>query len=170
MTYTLHSDKTWRDLESDLARCFERWSVREWSCDSPGRLLRTSKYGVQATDQRTAWVEWKPRGSAAPIRLTLDDQARAVDNLHVLWLAIDAMRLNEKRGIGRVIQEAYAQLSAPVRIRPWYEVLQVQPDADLEVVDASYRSLAKRLHPDVGGSNEAMAELNTALACAKAPA
>lgn len=43
-----------------------------------------------------------------------------------------------------------------------YETLQVIPEADADVIQAAFRTLARKRHPDVGGSEEAMAELNEA--------
>lgn len=52
----------------------------------------------------------------------------------------------------------------PPDARPaaWWEVLGVTPDADADAVKAAYRSLARTRHPDMGGTNDAMAELNDA--------
>jgi hypothetical protein len=44
---------------------------------------------------------------------------------------------------------------------PW-RILHLQPGAPPEVVDAVYRTLAKLHHPDVGGSNDRMREINLA--------
>ena len=44
---------------------------------------------------------------------------------------------------------------------PW-QVLHLRPDAPSEVIEAAYRALAKRLHPDAGGSVVAMAAVNSA--------
>lgn len=43
-----------------------------------------------------------------------------------------------------------------------YRVLQVDPAADLEVIQAAYRVLARRFHPDLSGSDETMKRLNAA--------
>jgi curved DNA-binding protein CbpA len=44
-----------------------------------------------------------------------------------------------------------------------YEVLQVDPDAEREVIRAAYRTLARKYHPDVSaGSRDRMAALNHA--------
>ncbi len=43
-----------------------------------------------------------------------------------------------------------------------YRVLQVDPGADLEVIQAAYRVLARRFHPDHSGSDETMKRLNAA--------
>jgi hypothetical protein len=48
--------------------------------------------------------------------------------------------------------------------RNYYRILQVQPDAPQEIIQASYRTLMLELkrHPDLGGSNEEAALLNEA--------
>jgi len=43
-----------------------------------------------------------------------------------------------------------------------YRLLQVDPAADLEVIQAAYRVLARRYHPDLSGSDEVMKRLNAA--------
>ena len=43
-----------------------------------------------------------------------------------------------------------------------YRVLQVIPEAEPEVIQAAYRALARKYHPDLGGSEAQMAMLNTA--------
>jgi hypothetical protein len=44
----------------------------------------------------------------------------------------------------------------------YYEVLQVSPHASQEIIEAAYKRLAKMYHPDAGGSEEKMKELNEA--------
>jgi len=54
-----------------------------------------------------------------------------------------------------------------------YKVLQVDPEAEAEVVQAAYRRLARKYHPDVAESPEAaarMAAINAAWAVLKDPA
>src|SRR5262245_30234786 len=46
--------------------------------------------------------------------------------------------------------------------RDCYEILQVHPSAEPEVIESAYRRLARKYHPDLGGSTERMAELNAA--------
>ncbi|HLZ72836.1 MAG TPA: J domain-containing protein [Dehalococcoidia bacterium] len=53
----------------------------------------------------------------------------------------------------------------PVQPEDYYEILQVSPRADAEVIEAAYRVLARRLHPDRNASpaaTAAMARLNAA--------
>jgi curved DNA-binding protein CbpA len=44
----------------------------------------------------------------------------------------------------------------------YYRVVQVHPEADFDVMQAAYRVLARRLHPDLTGDDEAMKRLNEA--------
>ncbi|MGH2467563.1 MAG: J domain-containing protein, partial [Candidatus Limnocylindrales bacterium] len=54
--------------------------------------------------------------------------------------------------------------------RDVYRILQVHPEADPDVIQAAYRRLARRYHPDTpGGSGERMAELNAAYAVLNDP-
>lgn len=48
--------------------------------------------------------------------------------------------------------------------KDYYRILQVHPDADPEVVQAAYRRLARKYHPDGGGEHAHMQELNEAYA------
>jgi curved DNA-binding protein CbpA len=50
-----------------------------------------------------------------------------------------------------------------------YRLLQVDPEAEVEVIRAAYRTLAAKHHPDVGGSASHMAELNGAMALLSNP-
>jgi len=44
-----------------------------------------------------------------------------------------------------------------------YEVLGIRPDAPLDVAEAAYRARAKKAHPDAGGRDDEMRELNAAI-------
>jgi curved DNA-binding protein CbpA len=43
-----------------------------------------------------------------------------------------------------------------------YEILQVHPKADLDVIRAAFRTLARKYHPDFGGTGGRMVSLNEA--------
>ncbi len=51
--------------------------------------------------------------------------------------------------------------------RHWTEVLGVGRSASQDDIERSYRHRALNLHPDLGGSSEAMAELNAAVVQAR---
>ena len=165
MSYTLTTKKTWAQTRDMLAETFEKWGVADWNIIPPDGL-KPSQYTngfYYNPSQRAVTVRWTTRQEKREIRLSMSEQTRPVDNLRVLALATEAMRMNEVRGIGRTIQDAYMQLAAPLAARDPYEVLQVRPDAAMEVIEAVYKSLAKKAHPDMGGSTAQMTELNDAI-------
>ncbi len=55
--------------------------------------------------------------------------------------------------------------------RDYYRILHVQPDAPLEVIRSSYRTLMQRMraHPDLGGDNRQAAMLNEAWSVLRHP-
>ena len=159
--YRLWTDKSWLETHQDLAETFRLWGIKEWQVSSGIRRQFADK-PTQTIEQRAVALRYIHE-SGQEVLLIMDRQARAVDNLRVLYLALEAMRLNEKRGLGDVIQQAYLQLAAPRPQRDPYEVLGVRADADMEVVEAVYRARAKKAHPDAGGSEELMKTLNEAI-------
>ena len=54
------------------------------------------------------------------------------------------------------------KLDAMLPVVDLYRVLQVIPEAEPEVIRAAYRALARKYHPDTGGSEAQMAVLNAA--------
>lgn len=149
--YNLSTRKTWSETKGDLAEQFRRWNVTRWSLND----YKEARYTGTVT------LSYELRGNV--VSLTMGRQDSAEDNIRVLYLAVEAMRLNEARGIGDIMQAAYLQLAAPVKVRDPYEVLGIRPDTPLAVAEAAYKALAKTVHPDAGGSVEAMKELNDAI-------
>lgn len=159
MSYTISTKKSWSATMSDLAIEFERWGVTEWDTNYP-RGARLEGYNQSELD-RTVTLTYNLRGK--PITLKMDSQSRAVDNLRVLFLAVEAMRLNEKRGIGEIIEQAYLQLAGPVQEKSPWEILSIFPGSPISVAEAMYKEKAKTAHPDRGGSQEDMRQLNDAI-------
>lgn len=140
-----------------------KWGVKEWDTNYP-RGARLEGFNQSLEDRKVILTYVK---NGKKVRLEMANQNRAVDNLRVLYLAIDAMRLNDARGIGETIAEAYKQLAAPegyIPIVDPFELLGIREDADIEIAEAAYRTLAKSFHPDQGGSVERMEQLNQAIA------
>jgi hypothetical protein len=87
------------------------------------------------------------------------------ENVRSLVLAIEAMRSLERHGGSAMVErafEGFAALPAPKAKRHWSDVLQVNRTATAEIIQANFRRLARDRHPDRGGSDELMAELNQA--------
>lgn len=137
----------------------DRWGIKEWSSNYPNGAERNGF--SQDENSRTVIFTYKLRGKNVTLRM--GSQARATDNLRVIYLAIKSMRLNEKRGIGEVMEQAYKQLAAPEGIIDPYQVLGLSQGLPMGVYEAMYKDLAKKAHPDAGGTPEQFKKLNEAI-------
>lgn len=104
-----------------------------------------------------------------PMVMAIDIYDRVADNLAAIAATLDAMRAIERHGGATILRRAFtgfAALPAPGRARTWREVLGMQGVVvpTLEAVKAAYRAAATVAHPDKGGSDSAMAEVNAAYA------
>ncbi len=86
---------------------------------------------------------------------------KVAQNLAAIAAHIEATRAIERHGVATVAEmfRGFVQLPAP---REWWDILECRKDASREAIEAAYRRLAKDRHPDRGGSQAAMAELNAA--------
>ncbi|WP_197535667.1 J domain-containing protein [Sphingobium sp. SYK-6] len=93
--------------------------------------------------------------------LACDKWDRVADNIAAIAKHIEALRGMDRWGVGTAAQAfaGYQALPAPEQ---WWQVLGVPVSATREQINAAYRSLAMKAHPDQGGSDAAMARLNAA--------
>lgn len=94
------------------------------------------------------------------------------DNMHAISLTISALRGIARWGTGDMMESAFSgftALPAPgdTTARGWMEILEVGHDATLEKAKENYRRLSMVRHPDRGGTEDAMSELNWAWAQAQ---
>jgi hypothetical protein len=94
---------------------------------------------------------------------------RVEDNIQAIRKTIEALRGIARWGTGDMLQAAFAgftALPAPIAAgmkRPWREVLEYgNSPAERDAVIQHYRILAGSAHPDKGGTDAQMAELNAA--------
>lgn len=176
MAYKHTSTYDWRTNVEKIRADLDLWGVDTYSVTWGGATEAGQK--TRNAKSHGSWGQTPLEATVTLIanfhdgrKLTwiYNKQERAVDNLSVLRLAIEALRLNEKRGIDQLMREAYRQLPSGevAPRRDPYEVLGVLPGSPLSVVEAAYRFKAQAAHPDKGGSNEAMAELNVAYEAVK---
>lgn len=95
--------------------------------------------------------------------LACDRWSRVADNLWAIAKHVEAIRAQERWGVGTIEQamRAYVAIGAGGP-RPWRDVLGLRDAVSRDEVQRAYRELARQRHPDFGGTDAAMAELNAA--------
>lgn len=122
----------------------------------------------------------KPRDPGVAVWFMMDGQwvCFAVDrffdlaaNVQAIHHIIEARRTELRYGGLEIVRQTFrsfqAALPAP-GAKPWWQILGVEKTATLADIEAAYRKLAVERHPDRGGSDAMMAELNRARDIAKA--
>ena len=98
-----------------------------------------------------------------------DRYRKVADNIAAVAKHLEAMRGMERWGVGTVDQLFGGFTALPAPAGDWRSVLGIQGDGiDREVVEARYRSLARRKHPDAGGSHDDFIRLQDARSAALA--
>lgn len=110
-------------------------------------------------------VDGKPKAMAR------DTYVRAEENFRSLTLTIEALRAIERHGGGLMMDRAFYGFTAlppPVAEsrRAWWDVLSIARTASRDEIEAAFKRAAKAAHPDLGGSETAMREVNEARAAA----
>lgn len=89
---------------------------------------------------------------------------RVRDNIQAVRHTIAALRGIDRWGTGDMMQQAFTGFVALPAPKDPHDVLGVRPGASPEEIDAAWRRKAKEVHPDAGGSGDAMHEINEARA------
>lgn len=84
------------------------------------------------------------------------------DNIRAIEKTIEAIRGVERWGASEMMERAFSAFVALEAKRSCWSILGVPPGASREEVDRAFREKARAAHPDVGGSVDAMRELNDA--------
>lgn len=97
--------------------------------------------------------------------LACDTYTSLEDNIHAVELTIAALRTLSRHGASTILDRAFQGFTAlPPKSneRPWYDVLAISEDAELDVVERAYRQALTRTHPDRGGDVDAFNEAQSA--------
>lgn len=105
-----------------------------------------------------------------PMVMARDEYAKVSDNLRSLALAIEYLRGMRRHGGAQMLDRVFtgfAQLPAPGARRSCWEVLDLGSPSDegsptVAMIEAAFRVKLKHHHPDAGGTDAQMAEVNAA--------
>ena len=130
-------------------------TLRKWGVANNGYDIRIGL--------RDVIVEWMMNGKQQVFKCNRFPTPE--QNLRAIYLALDATRLAAQRGILEELAQIAVAMLPPGRIRrPAWDVLEIAEHASIGIAEAAWRVKAKTAHPDTGGTNEAMLELNEAIA------
>lgn len=153
---SLNTTKATEQTRHAIEETFRKWGIDEYRIPRDGR-------GVSGPARLIFYVNDQPQ------ELTCARFYGYRTNLRALYLILEALRLAQERGIMKELaRAAIAMLPAGERGRMPHEVLGIAPDAPLEVAEAAYRVLARKRHPDTGGTEQQMKELNAAIEALRA--
>lgn len=96
-----------------------------------------------------------------PHALGCDAYNTVAQNLAAIAAHLEATRAISRHGVATAAEMFTAFVALPPP-KPWWEVLGVGENVSLRMAEEAYRILARKAHPDAGGSTAAMAELNAA--------
>lgn len=170
--YKVTIDKAVKELHASLQRLGAlSGSIVVSSNVPPSNGLGVPKNdGTKVADPGVS-VWWTTRAHGERV-IACDRWASVRENVRACGLALEALRSLERAGASQILERAFTafgELPAPegaIKARPWWEVLEfteaMLPALSLGVIDARYRELAVKAHPDRGGTQEAIVELNNA--------
>jgi hypothetical protein len=84
------------------------------------------------------------------------------DNIRAIGMTIAALRTLERHGASQMLDRALSAFTALPPKKSCWEVLGIAPGSSRPAIQAAYKNKALILHPDQGGPQGAMAELNIA--------
>jgi DnaJ-domain-containing protein 1 len=147
-------------LQAELDRIGARYPVV--SSNLEVRLDGMPRSGARQPDDRGVAVYFQLNGK--PICMPCDTYFDVADNIAAIAAHIEATRAIERHGVATVAEmfTGFQQIPAQPGQRVWWAVLEVSERASRDEIDAAYRRLARERHPDHGGSDTKMAELNVA--------
>lgn len=100
-----------------------------------------------------------------PMVFACDQYEKSYENMQAVRKTIEALRGIERWGASQMMERAFNGFAAlPGPDRPWREVMGFAQDESIDRlnVETRYRTLAKKTHPDAGGSQGLFLELQRA--------
>jgi hypothetical protein len=123
--------------------------------------------GLPYSDQRApedpgVAVYWRVQNKGQMKVMAVDRYDRVADNLAAIAATLNAMRAIERHGGAQILERAFTGFTALPGVPTCWDVLGVKRDASREEVEGAFRDLAKRHHPDAGGSHDEFIRIQTA--------
>lgn len=147
-------------LKSELTRLAAQFVIVSTNVPLKDNGEPYSNPGKMADPGVAVYFQLKGRGYC----LACDRWKSVEENLYSVAKHIEAMRGMDRWGVGSVEQNfaGFRELPASVTLSNWWDVLGITRDADRDAIVSAHRKLAMNAHPDRGGFDGAMQQLNVA--------
>ena len=111
-------------------------------------------------------VYWKRHGDTSHKVMAIDLYDRVADNLAAIAATLEAMRSIERHGGAVILDRAFLGFQALPAPNTWRSVFGYHEEDQVSIgrLRSDYRGLCKNHHPDCGGSESKMQEVNWAMA------
>jgi hypothetical protein len=156
-------------FKTTLARALEnvQTSVRLFGKDS-GKpvtgVVMSSNVTLGAHNPTDPGVAVYFTWEAMQICIPVDRYDTVAGNLQAIHHVLEARRVELRHGTLALVRATFRGFAALPPPKSWRDVLTIEPGTrpSIEIIEQRFRDLARERHPDRGGSNEMMAELNRA--------
>lgn len=146
-------------VEGELTKLGARWPLISSNVELT--LSGRPRSGQREPDDRGVCVYFQMGGK--PYAMACDRYTTVADNLAAIAAHIDATRAIERHGVATAAEtlQAFQALPAPGG-RHWTSVLNLPRNTTAEAVRQAHRKMLVEHHPDTGGTDQSMAEVNAA--------
>lgn len=131
------------------------------------RLDGLPRSGQKAPSDPGVAIYWKKKKDLTHKVMAIDQYQKVEDNLAAIAATLEAMRAIERHGGAVILERAFTGFQSLPSPNDWRHVLGFENTPSLETARERYRFLARQRHPDVGGTEGMMSELNRAMADAE---
>lgn len=151
----LRTNKTWDETLLDIRDELGKWGIQKWEEPS---WRRANANGGKVT------VRFEAPNGRGWQEVTCASWREPRINLRAIYMAVEAVRLMDQRGIGQVLAQVSAHLALPPPkgVKSPQEILGIQPGmtAKQQVDLARQRMISA--HPDHGGTAEQFRQVREA--------
>lgn len=169
-SYPLSWPIQWPRVQSSRISEFGRRSIAECVDEMLHQLRLLSAHDVVISSNLKLRIDGLPisnqsqptdRGVAVYFKLkkfnrvlACDKWTRIEDNMWAIAKHVDALRGQQRWGVGSIDQAFAGYTALPSPSASWWDVLGVSAFASTDEIKAAYRAKAKTTHPDVGGKSD----------------
>lgn len=124
------------------------------STNVPVRLDGLPYSKERVPDDPGVAVYWRKGGKGQTKVMAVDRYDRVADNLAAIAATLEAMRAIERHGGAQILDRAFTGFTALPGVPSCWDVLGLKRGASAAEIERAFRDLARKHHPDAGGTHD----------------